>query len=338
MASFLEMARELAGEDGQQRGPLDRVAAREGWSANAACRRIRPRLERNHVFVENAEIGGLAQLVLDPTTWVCQTLRDGFHRLVVLDARKGLRGAAFDLEEFLRHAQARMAMAFGLSLPEGSFHAENVTQVLKDEPRSLFCFVNVQLIPVRELRRLRGFTQEQHQALFLCCGTRNLHQEEAELDETDSDSDFVLEHEDCRESDGLERWFEAADLPTMCSLLAESLRAAYAADRVTILEVRGPTARVKARAAGRSPTRLPDQMLLKVAQRCLGKGRAVVGAITGGSRHSVLAAAAVDERSAGLVLCLERGSAGGAFSPGYRDALEALAKQVRSWWELYRPG
>jgi hypothetical protein len=78
----------------------------------------------------------------------------------------------FDLELFLRHAYEELGPAFDLNLPAAAYHLENVAQVLKEEPRSLLCFLNVQLLEPEELRRLRGFTQELHQVLFLFQGRR----------------------------------------------------------------------------------------------------------------------------------------------------------------------
>src|SRR5262249_58678210 len=89
----------------------------------------------------------------------------------------------FDLEHFLRYAQDELARAFDLHLAADVFHLENVAQVLKDEPRSLFCFLNVQRVPIEDLRRLRGFSQELHQTLLLCEGPRDLAAEESRRDE-----------------------------------------------------------------------------------------------------------------------------------------------------------
>src|SRR5262249_34875944 len=137
------------------------------------CRQLREALEVNHVFCARAEATALASDLRMRDSGARRILGQGFYRLVVLDAADGLLRArgAFDPERFLHTAHLRMVRAFNLTLPE-SYHAESVSQILKDEPRSLFCFLNVQCIPVADLRRLRGFTQEVYQVLFLCCGER----------------------------------------------------------------------------------------------------------------------------------------------------------------------
>jgi hypothetical protein len=153
-----------------------------GGSTEEEFRRLRDTLEVNHVFYVRAEFTSLPRQLGDETSPVCRALGRGFHRLVVLDAAEGLvpGEGRFDLTRFLQHVHERMVRAFDLHLPAATFHAENVSQILKDEPRSLFCFVNVQHVPAADLRRLRGFTQEAHQVLFLCCGERDLASEEAD--------------------------------------------------------------------------------------------------------------------------------------------------------------
>jgi pSer/pThr/pTyr-binding forkhead associated (FHA) protein len=154
------------------------------------CRRLRGALEVNHVFCQRAEATALPRQLQERCSVTRQILEQGFHRLVVLNAATGLVPGEreFDLERFLRYAHERMVRAFDLALPD-SYHAESVSQILKDEPRSLFCFLNVQHVPVADLRRLRGFTQEVHQVLLLCCGERDLAAEEARRDPHDLDSD-----------------------------------------------------------------------------------------------------------------------------------------------------
>jgi serine phosphatase RsbU (regulator of sigma subunit) len=165
-----------------------------GAAVEEECPGLRAALERNHVFLARAEVTSLPQQLRDPSSPALRLLGGGFHRAVVLDAAAG--GEPFDLERFFRHAYERMVHAFDLTASPDSFHVENVSQILKDEPRSLFCFLNVQLIPAADLRRLRGFTQEAHQALFLCCGERDLAEEDAEADEegfSSNSSDVLLE-------------------------------------------------------------------------------------------------------------------------------------------------
>jgi hypothetical protein len=186
-----------------------------GHAPEEECRRLRQALEVNHVFYVRADAQGLLQAITQEGSPARRWLGEGFHRLVVLDADVGhvivlddswtaqdqatrssgeASGADFELEVFLRHAYECMLEAFGLPLTVRSYHAENISQILKDEPRSLFCFLNAQRIPASDLRRLRGFTQERHQVLFLCSGSRDLIEEERALETVDSSViDLVLE-------------------------------------------------------------------------------------------------------------------------------------------------
>jgi pSer/pThr/pTyr-binding forkhead associated (FHA) protein len=156
-----------------------------GAGVEADCWELRNALKTNHVFHVHTAASALPKQLVDPASCAVRVLRRGYYRLVVLDAAKGLslEIRAFDLERFLRHAYERMVQVFGLPVSTEHFHVENVGQILKDELRSLFCFLNLQHIPIADLRRLRGFTQEVHQVLFLCCGVRDLGREEAWLDD-----------------------------------------------------------------------------------------------------------------------------------------------------------
>jgi serine phosphatase RsbU (regulator of sigma subunit) len=182
-----ELFRALA--EGREEKRVQFRVARDS-AVEEECRRLRAALERNHVFLARADATSLPQELCDPSSLALRLLGRGFHRTVVLDVAAG--GEPFDLERFLRHAYERMVHAFDLTASPDSFHVENVSQILKDEPRSLFCFLNVQLIPAADLRRLRGFTQEAHQALFLCCGERDLAQEEAAVVEASCGSSMMF--------------------------------------------------------------------------------------------------------------------------------------------------
>ncbi len=157
-------ARELvealaAGPGGGDRKDVQVVCARDS-SLEEECRRLWTILRFNHVFYDCAEANGLHQQLAAPHSRARQILGDGFYRLVVLDAARGLAGAGpFHLDRFLRYVHDEVVRAFDLHLTIDTYHLENIAQVLKDEPRSLFCFLNVQEVPVADLRRLRGFTQ-----------------------------------------------------------------------------------------------------------------------------------------------------------------------------------
>jgi hypothetical protein len=166
----------------------------ERTSLEAECRALRSALEANHVLCDHEERLGLREAIADPSSAARGILGAGFHRLVFLDAEAGrARGTgAFDLDVFLRHVYEQLVRAFDLNLPAPAYHLEIIAQLLKEEPRSLFCFSNVQLLDPRELRRLRGFTQELHQVLFLFRGRLPPAFDEP-VDEADESDEFCIE-------------------------------------------------------------------------------------------------------------------------------------------------
>jgi hypothetical protein len=139
------------------------------WSVEAECRRIRETLKGNHVWAEYQpdRYEGMRRHLLDPNSSGRALLAQGFHRVVVLDIRQGLDpGGAFGVERFLHYAVGQMVSAFDLDLEQNAL-AEDVFQILKDEPPSLFCFLNAHHISESGKPCLRAFTQELHQALML---------------------------------------------------------------------------------------------------------------------------------------------------------------------------
>jgi hypothetical protein len=143
------------------------------------CVRIRGLLELNHVKWDHAEQHGLIDEVLKPEAYIRNLLGAGFYRLVVLDGACGIDpGGVFDEGRFLETVRADIVKAFGLQPVGSAFHIEDIFQMLKDEQRSLFCFVNFQLIPVMHLRTVRGFTQGVHRVLLLTQGSRDIAREE----------------------------------------------------------------------------------------------------------------------------------------------------------------
>ena len=70
---------------------------------------------------------------------------------------------------------------YGLRVRAEPFHVVDMFQVLREEPRSLFCIANFQVIPARLLRLIRCFTQFHHSVLLLNRGVRDLLSEEHEL-------------------------------------------------------------------------------------------------------------------------------------------------------------
>lgn len=332
MPSFEEVAQELAGEDDSERG-LERLPADRQRSVVAECQRIRVRLERNHVFYDNAEVKGLVQEVLDSTSRASTLLQQGFHRFVVLDAEEGQQGTTFDLERFLRHIQTRMAKEFCLELPADIYHAENVVQVLRDEPRSLFCFVNVQLIPIRELRRLRGFTQEKHQALFLCVGTRDLARESARerIDEDDfSDSSecevFLGDYEP--------DWMQAHDRRTMYALLSNELLLAFSAARVAVVDITGARATVHAVESSFESNLASKDAMRAVLRQCVEKRQGQIVTIRDETERSTLVVPVMTV-GVSLVLYVESPARKRKYSRVDLEQLVETAKQVQSkLWQM----
>jgi hypothetical protein len=148
------------------RKPLETTTA--DWSCEEECRRIREALQHNHVLelYPPAPYRRLLEELRDPRSQGRQLLTQGFHRFVLLDAERGLEAGRFNLERFFDYAVQEMVGVFDLDLGEGVVQ-EDIAQILKDEPRSLYCFVNVHHVPENLRTRLRSFTQEWHQALML---------------------------------------------------------------------------------------------------------------------------------------------------------------------------
>jgi serine phosphatase RsbU (regulator of sigma subunit)/pSer/pThr/pTyr-binding forkhead associated (FHA) protein len=141
------------------------------WSVQTECWRLRRTLTTNHVRAEypSGLYAQLQQHLRDPDSKSRSILAKGFYRLILLDAAEGVDASGqFDLAGFLRHTVKQLVQAFNLDLPQGTYGPEDIAQILKDERRSLFCFLNAHLVPDSVLTRLRAFTQEMHQALMLC--------------------------------------------------------------------------------------------------------------------------------------------------------------------------
>jgi pSer/pThr/pTyr-binding forkhead associated (FHA) protein len=155
---------------------------------------LRGQLEKCHVRLDSVDTLAFQRMLEDPESEARRVLTKGFHRLVILDATKGRDApGGFNLETFNRYLFGRLREVFALKSTAESYHDEDVSQCLKDEDRSLFCFLNEQEIPTRDLRRLRGFTQGRHQTLFVCSCARDLVSEEQRYEEGDDweyDSDM----------------------------------------------------------------------------------------------------------------------------------------------------
>jgi hypothetical protein len=130
------------------------------------CKLMRKKLHHNHLWAKGREVVAIQDSLALPGSNTIRILGEGFHRLIVLDLRMGMSSTGdFSLSQFLRYARDRMAIAFEIALND-AYHPEQISQILKDEPTSLFCFLNAQMVTVVELRGIRGFTQEQHRVLF----------------------------------------------------------------------------------------------------------------------------------------------------------------------------
>jgi pSer/pThr/pTyr-binding forkhead associated (FHA) protein len=258
-----------------------------GSSVDEECRRLRVALEVNHVFYDLAESNGLHQELTARQSHARGILAAGFHRLVVLDAQRGLDLAgSFDIDRFLRHVHDELVQAFDLHLTVNTYHLENIAQVLKDEPRSLFCFLNLQHVPLEDLGRLRGFAQELHQALFLCRGPRELGQaQDLLVEELDSGMALLVEEwSKGGSAETLRGLLEVAnnlnktlDLDALLPKIAENLFGFYRqADRCFIIQAEEGTRKLMPRVV---KTRRPQdehnaRPSRTIVQRCLDTAQA----------------------------------------------------------------
>jgi serine/threonine protein phosphatase PrpC len=162
-------------------GPLDDLSVSPGLievpegdsqSIEELCRRIHEMMEIGHVRCNQAELMGLQDALRTPGSLARQQLAPGFHRLVVIETARGLNDRGqFDYDRrFLPYLRGVLFQAFDIEQTE-STHPEQIIQLLKDERRSLFCFLDAQHIPETQIQLLRGFTQGVHRILL--CGPAN---------------------------------------------------------------------------------------------------------------------------------------------------------------------
>ena len=83
----------------------------------------------------------------------------------------------------MREAYKTMSTAYGYSHDVTAFHYEDTLQILKDEPKSIFCLLNAEVMCVEDLRAFRGFSQEKHSVLTFFNKRRDLEAEEASIAE-----------------------------------------------------------------------------------------------------------------------------------------------------------
>jgi serine phosphatase RsbU (regulator of sigma subunit)/GAF domain-containing protein len=133
------------------------------------CRSIRTSLESTSVFCRNADARGLTAAVLAEHGQARTLLSRGFERFVIVDAGLGCdpESGRFEPRRFLAEVCRKLGESFRLELNPDQFHAADVFQVMKDEPPSLFCFLNFELVSEESLPLARAFTQGAHRSLFL---------------------------------------------------------------------------------------------------------------------------------------------------------------------------
>ena len=133
---------------------------------------IRARLVTDHVRCSGNQAALLQDELRRPDSPVRGLLAGDFHRLVLIEGSCGLnRDGEFEFDRlFLRYLKTVLLEVFEIERSD-DYHPEQISQILKDEPRSLFCFLDAQLIPDTDAQRLRSFTQEFHRVLF--CGAKS---------------------------------------------------------------------------------------------------------------------------------------------------------------------
>src|SRR5262249_16299101 len=111
------------------------------------CHRIHQKLQTDHVICPEAKARELQRELRAPSSAVCDILTKHFHRLIIIESIKGLgRDGVFDHDHcFLPYLRENLFSSFGIA-PTDDFHPEQISQVVKDEPPALFCFLDAQHI------------------------------------------------------------------------------------------------------------------------------------------------------------------------------------------------
>lgn len=141
------------------------------------CRQLPQR--HLHVPLPGAELEG--RLAMREPETLAQLGR-GFSGVVVVDVAASLNTGRCDYELLLRTIRDSMFREYGIS-PPPHFHPQQVVQLLKEKPRSLFVFLRVEHLTGPLLQRLREFTQSRHRVLF--CGHNPLIDPGAERQDVD---------------------------------------------------------------------------------------------------------------------------------------------------------
>jgi hypothetical protein len=133
--------------------------------------RIRGQLEIAHVFYAEPWKTRIQELLSSRNRELLGILGRDFNRSIVVDARDGLNPAGTLDEDLLqRDLLIRMAEAFGQVLDADLFNPMEIAIRAEQEPASLFCFLNVQLIQPIHFKHLRGLGFGQNQHRLLWCG------------------------------------------------------------------------------------------------------------------------------------------------------------------------
>jgi hypothetical protein len=117
------------------------------------------------------------------------------HESVIYQRAFGTENQVFDADHFIASVGQKVVRETGVEIEDSHFHVEDVFQMLKDEPASLFCFVNFQVVPLEHYSVVRGFTQHVHRLLLLIEGEGPRAERESLLDspgETSSVEDCMV--------------------------------------------------------------------------------------------------------------------------------------------------
>jgi hypothetical protein len=138
-------------------------------SLEAICTEINRQLLTDHVRCNAAYALRLQAHLRDPRSPCREVLARDYYKLAIIESSRGIDDDGdFDHEgKFLPYLKGVLFDLFEIERVE-NFHPEQISQVLKDEQRSLFCFLDAQDLSETDIQFLRGFTQELHRVLLLC--------------------------------------------------------------------------------------------------------------------------------------------------------------------------
>ena len=146
---------------------LVRIDTNEQEPLTGLALRMREKLETNHVICPEVRARKLCQALRVRHSTVRAVLETGFYELLTIEVSSGVDSHGRFRHDglFLPYLRDVLYESFGIEATD-DFHPEQIAQVAKDEPRSLFCFLDAQYIPAPEIQRLRIFTQTHHRVLL----------------------------------------------------------------------------------------------------------------------------------------------------------------------------